>query len=166
MISKDFLHSNSILTVELGEKARVERHVEIEREKSAAIKNLLSDGDIQVNCDFQGPFHISVSIIQHSFVMVIKSEAKDRSHNVHFSLKPYRRIIKDYFLICESYQKAHVVNDHRKIEAIDMARRAIHNEGAGQLQDRLHHVMQMDFSTARNLFTLICVMHIGGVVPW
>jgi uncharacterized protein (UPF0262 family) len=47
-----------------------------------------------------------------------------------------------------------------------MARRAIHNEGAGQLQDRLHHVMQMDFSTARNLFTLICVMHIGSVVPW
>jgi uncharacterized protein (UPF0262 family) len=77
-------------------------------------------------------------------------------------LKPYRRLIKDYFLIVRSYDEAMREGKPSRIEAIDMGRRGLHNEGAGLLIERLEDKITMDLDTARRLFTLICVLH-GGI---
>ena len=78
------------------------------------------------------------------------------------SLTPFRRIVKDYFLICESYYDAIRSSTPSHIEAIDMGRRGLHNEGSQTLMDRLSGKIDIDFNTARRLFTLVCVLHWRG----
>lgn len=78
------------------------------------------------------------------------------------SLTPFRRIVKDYFMICESYYQAIRSSTPSQIEAIDMGRRGIHNEGSQTLMDRLSGKIKLDFDTARRLFTLVCVLYWRG----
>ena len=81
---------------------------------------------------------------------------------IGLSMSPFRRIVKDYFMICESYYKAIRTSTPSQIETIDMARRGLHNEGSELLKERLAGKVDMDFDTARRLFTLVCVLHWRG----
>ena len=92
----------------------------------------------------------------------MQTEAETPAGEFHLSLGPFRQVVKDYFQICESYFDAVKTLPPSQIETIDMARRGIHNEGARVLQERLEGKVDVDYDTARRLFTLICVLHFGG----
>jgi len=140
---------------------------EVEQERRVAIFDLLEDnsfvlpakGDGAVSA---GPFRLGLAIREKRLVFDIQSEAGDKVGEIHLSLGPFRQVVKDYFQICESYFEAVKRLPPSQIEAIDMARRGIHNEGARVLQERLDGKAELDIDTARRLFTLICVLHFGG----
>ncbi len=140
---------------------------EIEQERRVAVFDLLEDNsfDLPAKGDGpapEGPFRLALSIREGRLVFDIASEAGERLAEFHLSLGPFRQVVKDYFQICESYFEAVKRLPPSQIEAIDMARRGIHNEGARVLQERLEGKADLDIDTARRLFTLICVLHWGG----
>ena len=108
------------------------------------------------------PFVLDLAIRDRRLVFAVKTEAGDHVAEFHLSLTPFRQIIKDYFQICEAYFDAVKKLPASQIEAIDMGRRGIHNEGSRILQERLAGKVEMDGDTARRLFTLICVLHFKG----
>ena len=108
-----------------------------------------------------GPYRVGLSIREGRLVFDISTEASEKVGEFHLSLGPFRQVVKDYFQICESYFEAVKRLPPSQIEAIDMARRGIHNEGARVLQERLEGKALVDIDTARRLFTLICVLHWG-----
>jgi uncharacterized protein (UPF0262 family) len=92
-------------------------------------------------------------------VFDLTSEANAAAHQIVVPLSSFRRVIKDYFLVCNSYYDAIRNATPSQIEAIDMGRRGLHNEGGVLLQERMAGRAKMDFDTARRLFTLICSLH-------
>jgi uncharacterized protein (UPF0262 family) len=140
---------------------------EVEQERKVAIFDLLEDNsfDLPARADgaiAEGPYRLALAIRDKRLVFDIGSEAGARLAEFHLSLSPFRQVVKDYFQICESYFDAVKRLPPAQIEAIDMARRGIHNEGARVLQERLDGKADLDIDTARRLFTLICVLHFGG----
>jgi uncharacterized protein (UPF0262 family) len=140
---------------------------EIEQERKVAIFDLLEDNnfDIPPRADgvkAEGPYRLALAIREKRLVFDVGSEAGEKLVEFHLSLSPFRQVVKDYFQICESYFDAVKRLPPGQIEAIDMARRGIHNEGARVLQERLEGKAELDIDTARRLFTLICVLHFGG----
>lgn len=140
---------------------------EIEQERRVAIFDLLEDNTFVLPARDgrevpPGPYRLALSIRDGRLVFDIATEAEDRVGEFHLSLGPFRQVVKDYFQICESYFEAVKRLPPSQIEAIDMARRGIHNEGARVLQERLEGKAEVDIDTARRLFTLICVLHWGG----
>ena len=139
---------------------------EIEQERKVAIFDLLEDNRFGLpDRDGQpapdGPYALALSIRDGRLVFDIATEAGQRIGAFHLSLGPFRQVVKDYYQICESYFEAVKRLPPSQIEAIDMARRGIHNEGARVLQERLEGKAALDLDTARRLFTLICVLHWG-----
>jgi uncharacterized protein (UPF0262 family) len=139
---------------------------QIEQERKVAIFDLLEDNSfaLPVREDRSipaGPYRLNLAIREGRLVFDIATEAEDRVGAFHLSLGPFRQVVKDYFQICESYFEAVKRLPPSQIEAIDMARRGIHNEGARVLQERLEGKAVVDIDTARRLFTLICVLHWG-----
>ena len=110
----------------------------------------------------EGPYHLHLSIKERRLVFDLSTEAKIKAAEFHLSLGPFRQVVKDYFQICKSYFEAVKTLSPNQIETIDMARRGIHNEGARVLQERLNGKADIDYQTARRLFTLICILHFGG----
>ncbi len=108
------------------------------------------------------PYHLHLSIAENRLLFDIRSDADDPVGTVTLPLLPFRRIVKDYFAVCESYYEAIRSASPSKIEAIDMGRRSLHDEGSELLCDRLDGKIEVDSDTARRLFTLICVLHIRG----
>lgn len=156
---------NTIEKIELDESSIVKRSAVINAERANAIRDLLKENSFNIiTHDTSGPYHIKISVTNHQLVLHIKNAEKEALPPFQFSLSPYRSLIKDYFIICESYQKA--FGNTQQLETIDMARRALHNEGAETLLKRLACEIKIDFETARCLFTLICVLHIGGGNRW
>ena len=102
-----------------------------------------------------------LSMVERKLVFDIRQENGDKVHAFILSISPFRGIIRDYFMICESYYSAIKTQTPHQIEAIDMARRGIHNEGSSLLAERLEGKVEVDFDTARRLFTLICALHAG-----
>ncbi|WP_343117231.1 UPF0262 family protein [Ostreiculturibacter nitratireducens] len=140
---------------------------EIEQERKVAIFDLLEDNTFSIPPRGEGPapdgpFNLALSIRDGRLVFDTTTEAGDKVAEFHLSLGPFRQVVKDYFQICESYFDAVKRLPPSQIEAIDMARRGIHNEGARVLQERLEGKADLDIDTARRLFTLICVLHFGG----
>nr|WP_319390377.1 UPF0262 family protein [uncultured Cohaesibacter sp.] len=136
---------------------------DIEHERSVAIFDLVEENSFHpVGHDEGGPYRLDLSMIERKLVMDIKLENGDQVATHILSLTPFRRIIKDYFLICDSYYEAIKTATPSKIEAIDMGRRGLHNEGSQILQARLDGKIETDFATARRLFTLICALHWRG----
>ena len=140
---------------------------EIEQERKVAIFDLLEDNsfviptrDDRVIPD--GPYHLNLAIRERRLVFEVRTEAAADVAEFHLSLGPFRQVVKDYFQICVSYFDAVKKLPPSQIEAIDMGRRGIHNEGARVLQERLEGKADIDIDTARRLFTLICVLHWGG----
>jgi len=151
-----------IASIVLDEASVVRRTPEIEHERKVAIFDLLEDNTFAPNGSAGGPYSLHLSIEENRLVFDIRNEAEDPHGKVILSLTPFRKIIKDYFLICESYYEAIRSASPSKIESIDMGRRGLHNEGAELLTARLDGKIAMDHDTARRLFTLICVLHMKG----
>lgn len=140
---------------------------EIEQERKVAMFDLLEANNFDLperdgRKAPDGPYHLALAIRDKRLVFDISTEAGEKAAEFHFSLSPFRQVVKDYFQICESYFDAVKKLPPSQIEAIDMARRGIHNEGARVLQERLEGKADIDIDTARRLFTLICVLHWGG----
>ena len=135
---------------------------DIEHERAVAIYDLLEDNSFAPVEHEGGPYALHLSIVENRLVFDIRQEdgAPVMAHLL--SLTPLRRIVKDYFLICDSYYKAIRTSTPSQIEAIDMGRRGLHNEGSELLMERLKEKIAVDFDTARRLFTLICVLHLKG----
>ena len=113
--------------------------------------------------EFAGPYRIMLSIQDaNRLIFDIRDEAENSQGDFSISLTPFRRIIRDYYKICESYFDAIKRLSPSQIETIDMARRGVHNEGSDILKDRLAAKVEIDFDTARRLFTLLCVLHFKG----
>ncbi|MCB9990850.1 MAG: UPF0262 family protein [Rhodospirillales bacterium] len=129
------------------------------REHHQALQNILAHNDFRPLNDNNGPYAVKLSIEENRLVIRMTNAAAQELNLLALSLTPYRRLIQDYFLMIESYEKARHTATREKLEAIDMGRRGIHNEGADLLQNRLRDKIDMDHDTARKLFTLICVMH-------
>src|SRR5437763_10817432 len=135
---------------------------DIEHERAVAIYDLLEDNSFAPVEHAGGPYALHLSIAENRLVFDIRSEDGTPVMAHLLSLTPLRRIVKDYFLICDSYYKAIRTSTPSQIEAIDMGRRALHNEGSELLMERLREKISPDFDTARRLFTLICVLHWKG----
>ena len=135
---------------------------DIEHERAVAIYDLLEDNSFQPVDHDGGPYALQLSIAENRLVFDIRNEDGTPVMAHLFSLTPLRRIVKDYFLICDSYYKAIRTSTPSQIEAIDMGRRGLHNEGSELLMERLKEKIEIDFDTARRLFTLICVLHWKG----
>jgi uncharacterized protein (UPF0262 family) len=146
----------------LDEASVVRRTREIEQEREIAIYDLLEANSFTPASSPGGPYHLVLAIEENRLVFDIRLEGDAPHGKVMLSLTPFRKVIKDYFLICESYYKAIRNAPPSQIEALDMGRRALHDEGSKLLQERLAGKIDLDFDTARRLFTLICVLHLKG----
>jgi len=148
--------------IKLDERTVVRRSADVEHERAVAIYDLIEENHFApVGCE-GGPFKLHLSIEENRLLFDIRDEQENAVGAVTLPLLPFRRIVKDYFAICEVYYDAIKTASPSKIEAIDMGRRGLHNEGSEVLKARLEGKIDVDFNTARRLFTLICVLHIRG----
>jgi uncharacterized protein (UPF0262 family) len=148
-----------IIDIELDERTIIRRSDDIEREKKVAVFDLLEENYFQP-AGHEGPFRILLRIEEGRLAIELKDEAGAPLDTIRLGLARFKRPVRDYFAICESYFKAVRSDAPHGLETIDMARRAVHNEAAELLRDCLADKVEMDFDTARRLFTLICVLHI------
>ncbi|MDX5356435.1 MAG: UPF0262 family protein [Rhodobacterales bacterium] len=155
-----------ICHIEIDDRGLAPPTPAIEQERRVAIFDLLEDNSFALPARDgrevpPGPYRLALAIREGRLVFDIATEAGEKVGEFHLSLGPFRQVVKDYFQICESYFDAVKRLPPSQIEAIDMARRGIHNEGASTLQERLEGKAEVDIDTARRLFTLICVLHWG-----
>ena len=155
-----------IQKIELDEPRMIRRNPLVDAERATAIRDLIEKNNFIIPGNDHGPYYVRVGIEGHRMHLRVRDCLRTELPDIALSLSPFRRLIKDYFLICESYQLAYGSGDRTRLETIDMARRGLHNEGADILRERLAGHAEMDHDTARCLFTLICVLHIGSVQPW
>ncbi len=134
----------------------------MEHERAVAIFDLLEENLFEPVGHPGGPYRLNLSLVDAKLVFAISTEKGGDVATHILSLTPFRRIVKDYFMICESYYEAIRSATPSQIEAIDMGRRGIHNEGSQTLMDRLSGKIRLDFDTARRLFTLVCVLYWRG----
>jgi len=149
-----------IAKILLDERTVLRRNADIEHERAVAIFDLLEENSFAPAVGAPGPFHLHLGIEENRLVLDIRSTAEEPIERVLLPLTPFRSIVKDYFLVCDSYFKAIRNASPSRIEAIDMGRRALHNEGSELLRERLAERVAVDLNTARRLFTLLCVLHI------
>ncbi|HEX3945357.1 MAG TPA: UPF0262 family protein [Rhizomicrobium sp.] len=151
-----------IAAIELDERTLVRRTRQIEQEREIAIYDLLEANSFRPENSPGGPYKLVLSIEEGRLVLDIRLEDESPHGRVMLSLTPFRRVVKDYFLICESYFKAIRDAPPSQIETLDMSRRSVHDEGSELLVQRLKGKIELDRDTARRLFTLICVLHLKG----
>lgn len=152
-----------IIEITLDEASLVSRIPEVEHERAIAIYDLLEDNSFIPIGEFNGPYTVHLAIEDtNRLAFHIGDSNHDPLHKITMGLTPFRRIIREYFSICESYFDAIKRLTPSQIETIDMARRALHNEGSVILMDRLDGKITLDKDTARRFFTLICVLHFKG----
>ena len=136
---------------------------DVEHERAVAIFDLIEENAFHpVGDEAGGPYKLKLSLMESRLIFSIMRESGDEVATHILSLTPLRRVVRDYFLVCESYYEAIRSASPSKIEAIDMGRRGLHNEGSQTLQTRLNGKIEVDFATARRLFTLVCVLHWRG----
>lgn len=131
-----------------------------EHERRVAIFDLLEGNVFDVIDGPDGPYRLHLSVLEQKLVFDIKRLDGADVRVFVLSLSPFRRVVRDYFMICESYYEAIRSATPTQIEAIDMGRRGLHNEGSELLEQRLAGKVGLDFDTARRLFTLICALHV------
>ena len=151
-----------IAKIVLDERTVVRRNENVEHERAVAIADLLEENSFTPVSGTRGPFRLHLGIEENRLVLDIADKRDRRRERVLLPLTPFRSLVKDYFLICESYYSAVRSANPARIEAIDMGRRALHDEGSELLRERLAEHVSVDFNTARRLFTLLCVLHIRG----
>jgi uncharacterized protein (UPF0262 family) len=155
-----------IIDIALDEKTILWRNADVEQERRIAIFDILEDNHFAPQREHEdgsaGPYKVFLSVEEGRLVIQIRRPDDSPLEAIILGLGRFRRPIKDYFAICDSYYQAIRQSTPQQIETVDMARRAIHNEAAELLQERLEGKITVDFDTARRLFTLICVLHIKG----
>jgi len=154
--------AHRLIDITLDESTVVRRTPDVEHERKVAIYDLLEDNSFHPEGSSGGPYRLHLAVEENRLVFNISTDVEDAHGKVMLSLTPFRKIVKDYFMICESYYDAIKTAAPAQIEAIDMGRRGLHNEGSELLKARLEGKIAVDFDTARRLFTLICVLHIKG----
>jgi uncharacterized protein (UPF0262 family) len=154
--------SRRIAEITLDERTVVRRGPEIEDERAAAIADLLKANRFAPVSGRKGPFRLHLAIEENRLNLDIRSTADGSHETIVLPLAPFRGIVKDYFLVCESYYAAIHKGGLVQIEALDAGRRSLHDEGSALLRERLADRIEIDHDTARRLFTLICVLHLRG----
>jgi uncharacterized protein (UPF0262 family) len=151
-----------LVEVTLDEKSIGRSNSDVEHERAVAIYDLIEQNSFAPEGHKGGPYTLQLGITENRLMFDIKT-AKGEAVMAHLlSMTPFRRIVKDYFMICDSYYQAIRTATPDRIEALDMGRRAVHDEGSHLLMERLKRKVKVDFDTARRLFTLICVLHWRG----
>lgn len=156
------LNKARLVAIDLDDRSIGRATPDIEHERAVAIYDLLEENSFKPTGHDGGPYRLLLSMVEKRLVFDIKDHAEEAVATHILSMSPFRKIVKDYFLICESYYEAIKTASPSKIEAIDMGRRGVHNEGSETLLQRLDGKVEVDFDTARRLFTLICVLHWRG----
>ncbi|WP_298813752.1 UPF0262 family protein [uncultured Sphingomonas sp.] len=153
-----------IIDIQLDEGTILWRSADIEQERRIAIFDLIEENHFAPQRptpdNYAGPYRVLLSVEEGRLVIQIKREDDSSLETLILGLARFRRPIRDYFAICDSYFQAIRQSTPAQIETVDMARRGIHNEAAELLKERLQGKIEIDFDTARRLFTLICVLHI------
>jgi len=151
-----------LVEVTLDEASIGRNNAEVEHEREVAIFDLLERNAFALEGHDGGPYTLHLSLADYRLVFTVGDTDRAPIQHVMLSLSPFRRLVKDYFLICESYYQAIKTQPASKIEAIDMGRRGIHDEGSQLLMERLKGKIAVDVPTARRLFTLLCALHWKG----
>ena len=151
-----------IARITLDEGSIVRWNPDVDQERKVAIYDLLEDNRFALIGGGRGPYGLHLAIEESRLVFEVKGGDGVPLRRIVLAGTPFRRVVRDYFQVCESYFEAIKVASPSKIEAIDMGRRAIHNDGAELLRQRLADKVAIDNDTARRLFTLICVLHLRG----
>lgn len=151
---------NRLFDVRLDDHNFVARNPEVEHERRVAIYDLLEDNSFAVVGADKGPYALRLLRQENRLIFEVAGDDGKHIDDIPLSLSTFRKIIRDYFTVCESYYDAIKSATPSKIEAIDMGRRGLHDEGADLLKAKLAEHIDVDESTARRLFTLICVLHV------
>lgn len=154
--------SNRLVRITLDDNSIERGTPDQEHERQIAIYDLIDENSFALPDVTSGPYALTIGIFDAKLAFDIRNEADTTVATHILSLTPFRRILKDYFLICESYYAAIRTSTPAQIEAIDMGRRGLHNEASELLQQRLDGKVEVDFDTARRLFTLIFALHWRG----
>ena len=148
-----------IIDIVLDEESVARRSPEVEHERAVALFDLIEENDFAL-VGTPGPYRLRIGIFEQRLVFDVRDTEDTKLRDIVLSLTPFRKVVKDYFLICESYYAAIKKLSPSQIEALDMGRRGLHNEGSELLRERLAGKIEIDSGTARRLFTLICALHI------
>jgi uncharacterized protein (UPF0262 family) len=153
---------NRLVSVVLDEASIGRGTSDQEHERQIAIYDLLEENDFGLPDQDGGPYGLKISLHDAKLALEVGNEAGETICVHVLSLTPFRSLLKDYFLICESYYDAIRSASRAQIEAIDMGRRALHDEAATLLQARLKGKLVCDIDTARRIFTLVTALHWKG----
>ncbi|MCY1670309.1 UPF0262 family protein [Novosphingobium sp. SL115] len=152
--------------IELDEATIIWRNADIEQERRIAIFDLIEENTFKplraFEAGHEGPYRLRLAVDDGRLALAVSGEDENLLETVILGLGRFRRPIREYFAICDSYYQAIRKATATEIETIDMARRGVHNNAAEMLLERLEGKIDTDFATARRLFTLICVLHIRG----
>lgn len=151
-----------LVAITLDEKSTATNNSNIEHEREVAIFDILEGNTFAIEGRDDGPYRLNLGLADDRLVFTVSDEAGSNIVTHMLSLTPLKRIMKDYFLICESYYEAIRTAPPSRIQAIDMGRRGLHDEGSRTLLERLAGKITVDIDTARRLFTLICALHWKG----
>jgi uncharacterized protein (UPF0262 family) len=154
---------NRLTGVELDEASIVASSQHVEHERKVAIFDLIEENSFELAGGPPGPYKLRIGMADHRLSFTVMADGKaGPAATFLLSLSPFAKVVKDYFLVCENYFEAIKAAPPSKIEALDMGRRALHDEGGKLLLERLHGKVNMDTPTARRLFTLICALRWKG----
>lgn len=159
---RDFSRDSRLVDIQLVEKTQVRRGPEAEHERKVAIFDLIEGSRFAPTVEHPGPYKLLLSAEETRLIFDIRDPEGAELARVPLALQPFRGIVKDYFKVCESYYQAIKASTPSRIEAIDMGRRGLHDEGSRLLQTELMGRIELDHDTARRLFTLLCILHIRG----
>jgi uncharacterized protein (UPF0262 family) len=151
-----------LVAIKLDEASIARGNSNTEHEREVAIYDILDSNSFVVEGRDDGPYALKLSIVEDRLVLTVDTEPATGEHSFLLSLSPLRRVMKDYFIVCESYYSAIRTAPPSRIQAIDMGRRGLHDDGSRQLMERLKGKITVDHDTARRLFTLICALHWKG----
>lgn len=153
---------SKLVAINLDEASIGRGNANIEQEREVAVFDILESNKFELEGRDDGPYVLNLAIVEDRLVFAVRQETGDDDFTVVLSLTPLRRIMKDYFIVCESYYQAIRNAPPSRIQAIDMGRRGLHDEGSRVLVERLKGKITVDGDTARRLFTLICALHWKG----
>jgi uncharacterized protein (UPF0262 family) len=151
-----------IAAIEIDEKSLAPQGPDADHERKVAIFDLLENNVFKVVGHDGGPYNVVLSLADNRLVFDVSEQDGSAVRKLLLSLTTLRRVIKDYFMICDSYYDAIRTSTPSQIEAIDMGRRGLHNEGSQILTEKLAEKVEVDFDTSRRLFTLVCALHARG----
>jgi uncharacterized protein (UPF0262 family) len=152
------MSDNRLIAIELDDTIGRGPSPDAEHERDVAIYDLIEANTFALSNGIPGPYRLRLSSTDGRLVFTILDAKENPAYTIALSLTPFRRVVRDYFMICDSYYNAIRSASPSQIETLDMARRGIHNEGSELLQQRLKGKAEFDFETARRLFTLVCAL--------